>query len=117
MGAPIGFLASLPPATAADTILTIFDPGSADAELGVLVITTDAAQWVTLGFGAQGGIAGETSQQAGAIAVPLYVGPGGLAIDWHGMTLGSLGAAGRQITVTTSVISGLGCIFGGCTIP
>jgi hypothetical protein len=111
---PIGFLSQLPAGSAAGSILTIADPGSSDAELGVLVVTTDVAQWITLGFGAQGGTVGDLATQGGPLSVQLFV---GLAIDWHGMTLGALGAQGRQVTVQTSAISGLGCILGGCTIP
>jgi hypothetical protein len=109
MGACFASPGGIPPASPAGTVV-LFDPGPSDVELGLLVLTTDVAQWITLSWSGQSG-------QPGQVAMPVYVGPGGASFDLRGQPLSAFGAAGRQITATTSVASGLGWIVTGRYLP
>ncbi len=87
----------------------LFDPGTSDASLGLLMLSTDVPQWITVAFGGVAGIPGSAS-------FGVYVGPGGAALDLHGTPLSAFGAG--QVTVTTiASASGLGALLTGCLLP
>jgi hypothetical protein len=95
-------IAAAPPLSAAATY-TLFDPGTSDVCLDLVVISTDNPQWVTVGFG--------------PTALPLFVGPGGVALDMHSARLSDFNAIGRPITLTMSLAGGLGALVTGAYIP
>ncbi len=103
MGAPFAAVLEVAPASPAGAYPFAPVWGTQDAELHLLVISVDVAQWVTVTFG--------------TTALPLYVGPGGIGIDLHNLPLSALNAAGRAVTVNTSAPCGVGGLLTGCTLP